>query len=205
MLVVPIVAQGRFYGAMTVAVTERPARLRRAGLGESLAGVVALAATAFDNARLIETIAHQARHDNLTGLLGHRAFHEAIDEPRDVAGTLAMIDLDDFKTINDTYGHPVGDAALRLVAEALRAAVRDGDAVYRVGGEEFAVLLPGLTAAEARPVADRLRLAVSAAPFRVPLRISVGLASGDGDGLVDRADAALYAAKRGGKDRVAIT
>ena len=204
MLVVPIVAQGRFYGAMTVSVTERPDRLRRAGLGESLAGVVALAATAFDNARLIEAIAHQASHDNLTGLLGHRAFHEAIGAPREEPVTLAMIDLDDFKAINDTYGHPAGDAALRLVAEALRGAVREGDAVFRVGGEEFAVLLAGLTGAEARPVADRLRLAVAAAPFRVPLRISVGLASGAHGELVDRADAALYAAKRAGKDRVAV-
>jgi diguanylate cyclase (GGDEF)-like protein len=157
-------------------------------------------------------MAHQAATDNLTGLLGHRAFHEALglaaaDTTQQF--TLATIDIDDFKRVNDWHGHPVGDDALCRVADALRSAVRDGDRVFRVGGEEFSVLMPGLSAADALPVAERLRLAVAAIDFTLPLRISVGLASWphdarDTDVLIRLADEALYAAKRSGKDRVLI-
>jgi diguanylate cyclase (GGDEF)-like protein len=214
-LVAPIVVHARFYGALTVSVAERPERLRVcADLNDRLTGVVAQAATALDNANLIERISHQARHDNLTGLLGHRAFHESLDEVlhegAPVAGfTLATVDIDDFKDINDRFGHPVGDEALRLVADALAGAVREQDAVFRVGGEEFAVLLRGLSAHDAVPLADRLRAAVAKIQFRVPLRVSVGLAAwpadaADRDGLLARADAALYSAKRAGKDRTQL-
>ncbi|MEA2405595.1 MAG: hypothetical protein QOE08_2242, partial [Thermoleophilaceae bacterium] len=149
-VVAPIVLHGRFYGSLNVSVNERPERLRRTrDLLDRLAGVAAQAATALDNARLIETMDHHARHDNLTGLLGHRSFHESLNaltgdsSPR---FTLAMIDIDDFKAVNDGLGHPVGDEALVHVAEALRATVREHDLVFRVGGEEFGVLLPGVTA-----------------------------------------------------------
>lgn len=214
LVVVPIVANDHFYGIMNVSVTERPERLvKTPALLDALAGVVAQAATALDNARLIETMAHQARHDNLTGLLGHQAFHEAVVDGVSAGAaqhfTLAMIDIDDFKQINDECGHPVGDEALRLVAQALNSAVRDDDRVFRVGGEEFAVLLPGLTAEDAAPAAERLRRAVAEIGFSMPLRVSIGLASypagaGDRDALIGQADAALYAAKRAGKDRITL-
>jgi diguanylate cyclase (GGDEF)-like protein len=123
--------------------------------------------------------------------------------------TLATIDIDDFKQVNDSHGHPVGDEALCHVAEALRANVRGEDRVFRVGGEEFAVLLPGLSAEDALPVAERLRQAVASVSFALPLRISIGLASWPTDAsnreeLLRRADEALYAAKRGGKDRTVL-
>ena len=212
LIVVPIVAHGRFYGILNVSVTDREERLRPTpALLRSLSGVVAQAATALDNARLIEEMSHQARHDNLTGLLGHRAFHEALAEVLggDAPVTLAAIDLDDFKLINDAHGHPVGDEALRCVADALRRGVREHDLVFRIGGEEFAVLMPGLRARDAVPLAERLRAAVAATPFELPLRVSVGLASwphdaAGSDALLARADAALYAAKRAGKDRVSL-
>jgi len=190
------------------------AATRQITADESLAGVVAQAATALDNARLIETLAHQARHDSLTGLLGHRAFHEALET--DLRGaaeghafTLALLDIDDFKVVNDLHGHPVGDEALRKVAEALRRCIRDHDTIFRVGGEEFAVLLPHLASKDALPVAERLRAAVGRIPFPVPLHVSIGLASSpddamDRDGLLERADAALYAAKGAGKDRTSL-
>jgi diguanylate cyclase (GGDEF)-like protein len=211
LIVAPIVANGRFYGILNVNVTDRPERLRRSqDLLDRLAGVVAQAATALDNARLIETMAHQAQHDNLTGLLGHRAFHESLDEllaaPDSAGGfTLATIDIDNFKEINDRFGHPIGDEALVFVAEVLRASVRGDDSVFRVGGEEFCVLLPGLSADDALPLAERLREAVADLPFLVPLRVSVGLAAWpadarDRDRLLARADAALYAAKQAGKN-----
>jgi diguanylate cyclase (GGDEF)-like protein len=212
LIVVPIVTHERFYGTLHVSVTSRAERLQPTpGLLDLLAGVVAQSATALDNAHLIETMVHQARFDNLTGLLGHRAFHEALEIQLESAKgpfTLASIDLDDFKLINDLHGHPTGDEALRRVAEALRHGVREHDSVFRVGGEEFAVLLPGVTAGEAQPLAERLREAVARTAFALPLRVSIGLASwpadaSDRDALLERADAALYAAKRGGKDRVA--
>jgi diguanylate cyclase (GGDEF)-like protein/putative nucleotidyltransferase with HDIG domain len=211
LIVVPIVAHDHFYGSLHVSVTERPERLKPTpALLDRLAGVVAQTATALDNARLIETMAHQARFDNLTGLLGHRAFHEALEiqlERGNGPFTLASIDIDDFKLINDLHGHPIGDEALRRVAEALRRGAGEHDSVFRVGGEEFAVLLPGCTAEEARPKAERLREIVAATPFALPLRVSIGLASSPGDAqdrdsLLERADDALYGAKRAGKNRV---
>jgi diguanylate cyclase (GGDEF)-like protein len=215
LVIVPIGASGRFHGIMNVSVTERPERLSASpALLDVLSGVVAQASTALDNAALLETMSHQARHDNLTGLLGHRAFQEALDQrlcgdPAGAAVTLATIDIDDFKLVNDEHGHPMGDEALCLVADALRRSVRDHDNVFRVGGEEFAVLLPGLTAADALPVAERLRAAVADAPFVPSLRVSIGLASWpldapDRESLLERADAALYAAKRAGKDRTVL-
>jgi diguanylate cyclase (GGDEF)-like protein len=204
LIVMPIATHGRVYGSVNVTVYDDPDRLTLdSDLLEALSGITAHAATALDNARLIESLAHQARHDSLTGLPGHRAFHEALTAtPIPVA--LATVDIDDFKHVNDTYGHPVGDDALRKVAEALEGAVRSDDIVFRTGGEEFCVILPGLDARRARPVAERLRDAVRAIDFHVPLRVSVGLASGAHEDLVERADAALYIAKRAGKDRVAL-
>src|SRR3954463_4740548 len=210
LIVVPIVAHEHFYGSLHVSVADRPERLQpNPALLDLLAGVVAQTATALDNARLIETMAHQARFDNLTGLLGHRAFHEALEIQldREKPFTLATIDTDDFKLINALHGHPIGDEALRRVAEALRRGAGEHDSVFRVGGEEFAVLLPGRTAEEARPTAERLREAVAGTQFTLPLRVSIGLASWPGDAkdrdsLLERADDALYGAKRAGKNRV---
>jgi diguanylate cyclase (GGDEF)-like protein len=211
LIIAPIIAHGRYYGALVASATERPERLQPTpDLLDRLAGVAAQSATALDNARLIETMAHQASTDNLTGLLGHRAFHEALGGALESERfTLATIDIDDFKRVNDSHGHPVGDEALCHVAEALRANVRGEDRVFRVGGEEFAVLMPGLAAADALPVAERLRHAVAATEFDPPLRISIGLASwpadaADREELLRRADEALYAAKRGGKDRTVL-
>jgi diguanylate cyclase (GGDEF)-like protein len=210
-IVAPIVAHGRFYGALATSARERPERLDPTpDLLDRLAGVVAQSATAFDNARLIESMAHQARTDNLTGLPGHRAFHEALCTSVDAGRpfSLAMIDIDDFKRINDGHGHPVGDEALCRVAEAMRSAVRGEDEVFRVGGEEFAVVVPGLEGVDAVPVCERVRAAVSTTTFALPLRVSIGLASWPADAddrksLLQRADEALYAAKRAGKDRTA--
>jgi diguanylate cyclase (GGDEF)-like protein len=153
----------------------------------------------------------RALHDGLTGLLGHRAFQEALEgsltlDEDSSPVTLAMVDIDDFKAINDEHGHPVGDEALRLVSDELVRAVRPHDTVFRVGGEEFAVLFRGVTVDSALPIAERLRTAVEGIDFRVPLRVSVGLASwpgqaADRDGLLRTADAALYDAKRAGKNR----
>ena len=123
-----------------------------------------------------------------------------------------MFDVDHFKRVNDTHGHPAGDAVLRHLAVLLTATFRQVDVVARVGGEEFAVLLPSTDAEGAAAVAERLRLAVKSQAVEfdgVPLRctVSAGVATmhadlGDLDALMKRADQALYAAKAAGRNRI---
>ena len=209
---VPIAARGSFFGVLTVSVVSDPERLRSTPeLLDRLEGVVAHAATALENGRLVDRITLEARHDSLTGLLGHRAFQEALED-RAAEGelaerfSLAVLDIDDFKAVNDIHGHQTGDDALRHLADTLGRNVREHDTVFRVGGEEFCILIPGLEQRDAVAVAERLRGAIAQSRFRVPLRISIGLATYPEDGttreeLLGRADAALYAAKRAGKNR----
>jgi diguanylate cyclase (GGDEF)-like protein len=211
LIVVPIAARGRFFGVLTVAVTSRPERLLPSpDLLDRLAGVVAHAATALGNGRLVDRIIREARHDSLTGLAGRRALEETLERATrsstEERFSLAIADIDDFKAINDTHGHQAGDEALCHVAEVLRSNLRGDDRVFRIGGEEFCVLMPGVEQERGVAVAERLRCAVAETPFRLPLRISVGVATYPVDGaaqesILARADAALYAAKRAGKNR----
>jgi diguanylate cyclase (GGDEF)-like protein len=181
------------------------------------------AGRAIENARRYEDVARAARTDALTGLGHHGALMEALQAAvRDAVRlgeplSLAMIDIDDFKPINDTFGHPVGDRVLMEIAGRLRATARAG-AVYRYGGEEFAVLLPGADPAAANAAAERLREAVAAGPFQadesttIVVTCSIGVATLDGqaqelahasaDALVRQADQALLAAKAAGKNLV---
>ena len=162
--------------------------------------------------------------DPLTGLHNQRYLRghlrSLVASVRAAGGSLAamMLDLDHFKTINDLYGHPAGDAALRAVAGCIRAHVRLFDTVSRYGGEEFAVVMPGATLADAVAAAERLRREVAtlayqpATAYRHPLTISIGVAALAADargsdealaeGLLKRADQALYEAKRQGRNRV---
>lgn len=157
-----------------------------------------------------------AATDPLTGLLNRAAFGRAAKEAMAAArngtpSTLAILDLDHFKAINDTYGHGVGDSALLMVADLLREHVRGGDAIGRIGGEEFAVLFRGLPHGAAAPVCDRLRILL--AKQRVPgsdiqVTMSAGLAElcpGFGlDPIFEAADRALYRAKASGRNRIAV-
>ena len=124
---------------------------------------------------------------------------------------MLLFDIDDFKQINDLHGHQTGDHALRLVAEALRQGTRSGDSVFRIGGEEFCALLPGLTEKDAFAVAEGVRQKVAAIVSTLPnpVTVSVGVASFPAHGqrrdeLLAIADAALYASKRGGKNRTSV-
>ena len=178
--------------------------------------VVARQLAAFrQNARLItevrsyhDRLEHQATHDSLTGLANRALFNAEVE--RD-AGFLMLVDLDDFKTVNDSFGHHVGDELLVVVADRLRAGVRPGDLVARLGGDEFAVLLRGLTAAEVGQVAERL-LGALQQPLTVDghdlaVRASAGLADAaattDTAQLMQHADVAMYQAKHDGKGRFA--
>jgi diguanylate cyclase (GGDEF)-like protein len=152
-----------------------------------------------------------AETDALTRLTNHRGFHEAL--AREIAradregGTLSLValDLDDFKAINDTHGHPYGDWVLSQVGEKLPSSVRGTDTAARVGGEEFALLLPGAGTDLAYEIAERVRAAVAGvAVIDAPLCCSAGVAvypndATDSRGLIESADSALYSAKRSGK------
>jgi diguanylate cyclase (GGDEF)-like protein/PAS domain S-box-containing protein len=167
-----------------------------------------------------DLLRHAASTDHLTGLHSRGHFfalaQAALDRAHRDGLPLAvlMLDVDHFKGINDRHGHATGDVALRAVADACAATVREGDAIGRLGGEEFCVLMPGAAAAEAGRLAERLRRTLgvlrlaSGTGAAVALTASLGVAERrDGDrldALMARADAALYAAKRAGRDRVRL-
>ena len=212
--VIPIVARGVFLGALSVAVTERPQRLQPDGeLIEQLTGVAALAAPAIQNARLVDELQHNASHDGLTGLLNLVGFRHHIDRaltdvsPGHEHVGLLFIDLNDFKLVNDTFGHEGGDELLRQAATRLRAIGRDEDRVARLGGDEFAIILADVDREDqVRAAEQRVRVAF-AEPFPLGgLSASVGASVGgvvwpeDGrtvNELVRRADAAMYQDKSG--------
>jgi diguanylate cyclase (GGDEF)-like protein len=122
--------------------------------------------------------------------------------------SLVVLDLDRFKRVNDTFGHDRGDTVLRDVAYEIRKSLRSFEQVYRIGGEEFLVLLPGVPLGEAVQIAERVRQTVAeATPGGLAMSISAGVASGEGDDiryaeLFRAADGALLDAKRAGRDRV---
>jgi diguanylate cyclase (GGDEF)-like protein len=169
-----------------------------------------------DRKRMERKLQHQADHDPLTGLPNRRRFAEELDRLLRYAaryergGAIVMLDLDDFKYVNDAFGHAAGDAALKLAAQTLKARVRETDLVARLGGDEFALVLPEADAAEALRVATDLRDALAAAAIDPPLHGSFGVALFDGsrqlmaDDVLVAADIALYDAKAAGKDRVHV-
>ena len=156
----------------------------------------------------LERARHEGRTDPLTGLLNRRAFFEraerALVRSREMAEPLAVayVDVDDFKTVNDTLGHEAGDELLRALGHALRSHAREGDLVARLGGDEFAVLLPSTGLEEARAVGCKLEEVI--AETLEPTRISAGASFGvsiasdstpDVDALLRAADAAMFRAK----------
>jgi diguanylate cyclase (GGDEF)-like protein len=159
-----------------------------------------------------------ASTDELTGIANRRAFMGQLD--REIAGAaefgwplaVAMFDVDHFKTVNDRYGHAVGDRVLQLIAARAAAVVRGGDLVGRLGGEEFGILMPGASMEEAALVAERVREAMEAArelDESLPgVTISIGIANRETQAsaveLLGAADVALYAAKVEGRNRVRV-
>jgi diguanylate cyclase (GGDEF)-like protein len=210
----PLESGGRVRGLITVA---RPEHEFDDGDRDILRSLAAQATLALENVELHYQVQQQAVTDELTGLANHGHFQdllqgeiEQVRRYRYPVG-LIMLDLDDFKSINDTYGHQQGDVVLKHVARALRETSRDVDVPARYGGEEMAVILPHTDLEGAYAISERVRGAIEA--LRIPrldgdgtLRItaSFGVAAsteGDKDALIGDADAALYAAKRQGKNR----
>jgi diguanylate cyclase (GGDEF)-like protein len=210
-------SEPEYLGVLSIARRGRPFSREEEELLEYLSSQ---AIVSIENASLHATVERQAVTDELTGLANARAFRSILDREIERSRRfqtplgLLMADLDDFKQVNDRHGHPQGDEVLASVAAVLRDLSRDIDAPARYGGEELAVVLPQTDAEGAALLAERMREAVER--LRVPrvsgrgsLRVtaSFGVASmpesaSDGEQLVAAADAALYRAKRGGKNRV---
>jgi diguanylate cyclase (GGDEF)-like protein len=184
--------------------------------------VAAEAAAAIHNARLYEQTQRLATTDALTNLSNHRFFRDALALEIARASRLGyalgllMIDVDNFKRVNDTWGHPVGDDVLRSIAQVLASNLRQTDVAARYGGEEFAIVLPGLGPRGVRAVGEKLRRAVKALkplvaegapPFQISISVG-GVSASHPDlnavDLIRVADSALYAAKRRGRDVVCV-
>lgn len=163
----------------------------------------------------------QAKTDSLTGIANHRHFHETLDREISRANrrksmfALVLLDIDNFKKINDTYGHQIGDAVLVDMTRRIMAMVRGGDVLARYGGEEFGLILPDTGLDGAEILADRILKAISLHPFTFAQRdisytVSIGLAVYKGDEAVGKdrliaaADRALYDSKENGKNRLSI-
>jgi diguanylate cyclase (GGDEF)-like protein len=170
--------------------------------------LAALGAACLGMAAALEELGRRARQDSLTGVGNGAAFSDELETATGAAtatsdASCLLLDLDNFKSVNDTYGHPAGDRLLRAAAHEFTSVLRAGDGLFRIGGDEFAVLLPSTTCAETRAIAERL---VGAAR-RVRTTVSVGsvmIRPGMTPEHVRlRADQALYAAKSAGRDRCA--
>ena len=210
----PLIARGALKGTLNVYrigedafFTEEEFELAKR-LGDA-------AALALDNAHIRARLEREAQTDSLTGLYNHRHFHErlrreltrAASEHENVA--LVMLDIDDFKKVNDVFGHAVGDDVLAELADHLRATVRTSDVVCRIGGEEFAVILPRATRSQAVALATRLASAwtrsLATSPARSPSRSESPQGpehAANPRELVACAEAAMMTAKARGKNQV---
>lgn len=215
---VPLVSDGRVAGVL---VARRPidrpfderSRRHLEMLAPALAGALASADTlgSFETMALVDGLTSLGNRRRLDGDL-ETTLSDALADDLPVA--FAMIDVDHFKTFNDTHGHEAGDRALQAVARTIAETVRTSDVVYRYGGEEFSVLLPGATLDEATAAAERMRAAVEAVRIEGEetqpggrLTISVGVSTldaGDANGIKTRADEALYEAKARGRNRAVV-
>ncbi len=214
LIVVPLIARGALKGTLNVYrigedafFTEEEFELAKR-LGDA-------AALALDNAHIRARLEREAQTDSLTGLYNHRYFHERLRRELTRAASehenvvLVMLDIDDFKKVNDVFGHAVGDDVLAELADHLRATVRTSDVVCRIGGEEFAVILPGSHEEQAVALATRLvtRLDAVARDLAGKISVSIGIAQGPRHAanpreLVACAEAAMMTAKARGKSQV---
>jgi diguanylate cyclase (GGDEF)-like protein len=210
---VPLAGEAGEFGYLTI-FSRSPSRSFEARVVAELEALASRAGPAIDNAKRFREARQLADLDALTSLHNRRYFHETL--AREVARAqrydrrlaLIIFDLDDFKEVNDRIGHLAGDSVLADAAERVRDAVRSADVACRVGGDEFAVILPESTLADADQLYRRLQAAVSARPSAQvgKLHLSAGVAElrsdDDARSFFERADKALYRAKSAGKDQV---
>jgi len=215
LLVLPLLVKDEVVGTFTVAAM-------RAGAFPSdkreMLGVIAnQVAISLQNGRMYEALEEQATTDGLTGLVNHRTFQERFSamlgraERHKFPVSIILTDIDHFKKVNDSYGHPTGDEVLRRVAAILKASARKIDICARYGGEEFAIVLESTDREGARQLAERIRNEVGAqtfqsskGPFKATMSLGVATYAEDGREkaeLIAKADQCLYAAKHGGRNR----
>jgi diguanylate cyclase (GGDEF)-like protein len=209
----PLTVETRSIGVLCVEHSlRRGSRIERRVVS-TIERFVSHGALALHNAWLLEHIRGLAQTDGLTGVGNRDTFDTRLSAELARASrsgesvSLLMIDVDNFKTLNDLYGHLVGDTVLRRVAQQLDEVSREADTVARYGGEEFGVVLPGSGAEEALIAADRIRRIVAGADEGPAVTVSIGVATFPADGLesdeiVVAADTALYRSKRSGRNRV---
>jgi diguanylate cyclase (GGDEF)-like protein len=217
LVMLPLVAKDAAVGLVELTFTGRPAT--DPGLITLARTMTHEAAMALENARLYETARDLADRDPLTGFYNHRYLHERLAEEvvRAVRKrrplSVVMLDLDDFKLVNDSLGHVYGDRVLAHVAELIRSTLRASDVAARYGGDEFAVILPETSHDDATTVAERILEAFRNSPFAAegrqsfPIGASIGIATHPEDGrsatqLIASADRGLYDAKDAGGNRV---
>lgn len=169
-------------------------------------------ASAIENARLYERLYQLSFQDELTGLANYRAFHRDLDKllARKAPVALIMLDSDSLKTVNDLYGHHLGDELIKRIGEAMQAVAADEDTTYRYAGDEFMLLAPGATLEDAFKKANAIHEYLGKHPLvqehcYIPVTVSVGIAcypddATSGDSLKRAADTALYSSKRKGKN-----
>lgn len=208
---VPVMIAGEVWGAIGV-VSATPHALR-AGIRRQLARFAELASLAIGNAHTSAETRQLTLRDHLTGLYNRRAFEDALKAAlaagnRHGNPVSLLMDIDHFKRINDSHGHPAGDAVLIELSRRLRASARGDEVLARIGGEEFALLLPVADVDAAFLAGERLRAAVAAEDFPVAgaVTVSVGVAqawdAADPAVVIQAADDALYRSKREGRNRV---
>jgi diguanylate cyclase (GGDEF)-like protein len=215
LLVLPLVCADEAIGTFTLA--SRRAHAFGKDAREMLGVIANQVAVSLENAKMYKQMETMATTDGLTGLLNHRTFQGRLSdllgrsERHGLKLSLILTDIDHFKKVNDTYGHPVGDEVLRRVAKVVQDCVRKIDVAARYGGEEFAVILEGADATGAVQLAERLRNDVAKqviqsdkGPFSVTLSLGIATVPGDASEkhvLIERADQALYHAKHNGRNR----
>jgi len=216
----PLIITGKTIGNLTVWSAAK------ADIGEKqsmyLHIITSIAAPVIEHVYLDLQVRRQAKTDSLTGIANHRQFYEALEREmaranrKKSAFALLLADIDDFKAINDTYGHQTGDGVIIDLAKRVTANVRSGDLVARYGGEEFGVILSESDGAGALALSKRICESIAKTPYananhKIPYTASFGLALYDGNSpigkgeLIRRADKALYKSKSDGKNRVTVT
>ena len=216
LIVAPLLQNERLLGILIMhqCTAEREWHAGEIRLAAAIADQLAVA---ISHAELFAQVKHQAITDGLTGLYNHVYFKNRLAEElrrahrKGTPCSLLMLDLDKLKQINDTMGHPIGDAAIRQVATVLKNLLRSGDTAARYGGEEFAVILPETPLSEALLIAERLRQNINRNPVPGLGNISTSIGTSfypvhaeTPAELIDKADKALYVAKRGGRNRVCV-
>jgi diguanylate cyclase (GGDEF)-like protein len=219
LLVLPLVCADEAIGTFTLASRKKTAFGKDA---RDMLGIIAnQVAVSLENAKMYRQMETMATTDGLTGLVNHRTFQERLSDMLERAGrhnmklALILTDIDHFKKVNDTYGHPVGDMVLKRVAKVLQQSARKLDVVARYGGEEFAIVMEGSDATGAQQLAERIRLDVAKEVFQsekgsFSVTLSLGIASAPADApasradkhvLIERTDQSLYHAKHNGRNR----